>query len=386
MSSLPLPAKATVAKSAGGGSTHGSRLPEEIFVWEILARLPHRDLIRCRAVSHAWRRAASARDLLLEHHHRQPSLPLINRRGTPGGPRWFNVAALDCQQVQPVARLDGFHVCVKASCDGLLLLAEGLHGSPFGMRVSICNPATRQIGHLPQLKGYVALGLYRHRSTGEYRLLLRWAFNRRAMYIFALDHHQVPPRRVECPPEALRYQLSSSAPVMLHGNLHWAWYTVSLPRQSESKNILVFDTTAESFRQMCSPDVAIYRADLFEMDGNLGMYTWDNGMRVVRIWVMQDYENQVWSLKCSVELPVPEIPPLIQERRSLMVVYQEGDVRLLVACGGLLLCVDTQGNLLASSRDDGHRLSISKQFLKKSLVSHAFFSTLQGDINAWSFI
>uniref|UniRef100_A0ACD5WK85 Uncharacterized protein n=1 Tax=Avena sativa TaxID=4498 RepID=A0ACD5WK85_AVESA len=372
-----------MAKSATTrtGSTHGSRLPEEIFVWEILVRLPHRDLIRCRA--------ASARDLLLEHHRRQPPLPLINRRGTPSacGRRWFNVAALDPhQQLQPVARLDGSHVCVKASCDGLLLLTEGLRGTPFGMRASICNPATRQIAHLPQLKGYVAVGLYRHRPTGEYRLLLRCGVfrPRRTMFVFELDRHQLPLMRVECLPDASRYKLSPSAPVLLNGNLHWTWHPPALPHQTETKNILVFDTMAESFHQIYSP--LVHRADLFEMDGVLGMYSWDNGMTVVRIWAMEDYESHVWSFKYSVELPVPEVPP-IEERRSLMVVYQEGCVRLLVACGGLLLCVDTQGKLLASSRDDGHSLSISKQFLKQSLVSHTFFSTLQDDtIPPWHFI
>uniref|UniRef100_A0ACD5XFA4 Uncharacterized protein n=2 Tax=Avena sativa TaxID=4498 RepID=A0ACD5XFA4_AVESA len=380
-----------MAKSATArtGSTHGSRLPEEIFVWEILVRLPHRDLIRCRAVSHAWRRAASARDLLLEHHRRQPSLPLINRRGTPGadGRRWFNVAALDQdhEQLQPVARLDESHVCVKASCDGLLLLTEGVRGTPFGMRASICNPSTRQIGHLPQLKGYVAVGLYRHRPTGEYRLLLRCGvFKRRTMFVVELDRRQLPLRRVECVPDASRYRLSPSAPVLLNGHLHWTWHPPVLPQQTETKNILLFDTTAESFHQMCSP--AVHSADLFEMDGVLGMYSWENGMRVVRIWAMEDYENQVWSLKHSVELLVPEVP-LIQERRSLMVVYQEGAVRLLVACGGLLLSVDTQGKLLASYHNDGHSLSISKQFLKQSLVSHTFFSTLQDDTTPpWHFI
>lgn len=209
------------------------------------------------------------------------------------------------------------------------------------------------------------------------------------MYIFALDRHLLPPTRVECPPDAACYQ-SSSAPVLVRGNLHWTWHTPALPRQTESKTILVFDTTAESFHQMRSPVVPVYRADLFDMDGVLGMYSWDNGMRAVRVWVMQDYESHVWSLKCRVQLPVPEMPQIHERRtgRNLMVVYQEGDARVLVACGELLLYVDTQGRLLASSRDDdGHSLSISKQFLKQSLVSHAFFSTLQGDTpDAWPFI
>ncbi|KAM0931422.1 hypothetical protein ACQ4PT_000441 [Festuca glaucescens] len=383
----------TVAKRARRtrSTTHGSSLPDEILVWEILVRLPHKDLIRCRAVCHAWRRAASARDLLLEHHRRQPSLPLINRGGVPGagGPSWLNVAALDHQQLQPVARLDTLHVCVKGSCDGLLLLTEGV-GNPTGMNPSICNPATRQMGRLPQLKGYVVLGLYQHQPTAEYRVLLRWSFSMSSMYVLALDRHTLPLRSIECPPDASRYRLSSSyrAPVLLRGSLHWTLVTLSIPRRTES--ILVFDTTAESFRQISSlpADVAAHGgADLFVMDGVLGMYSWDgNGTRGVRIWVMQDYESHVWSLKFRVELPMMPEMALILERHSLMVMCEEGDVRVLVACGGLLIYVDTEGKLLASSRDDDHSLSISKQFLKTSLVSHGFFSTFQGDVNAWPFI
>jgi F-box interacting protein len=294
---------------------------------------------------------------------------------------------LDHEQLQPVARLDSLHVCVKASCDGLLLLAEGVRGTPTGMSASICNPATRQMGRLPQLKGYVAMGLYRHRPTGEYRLLLRWWFSRSSMYVLELDRHELPLRRIQCPPDASHYRLSSSSsstPVLLHGNLHWTLDTLAVPRRTE---IQVFDTTAESFRRMTSPDVPIHGADLFEMDGVLGMYSWDNDMRGVRIWAMQEYESHAWALKCSVELPMmPEMPLTQERRRSLMVVCEEGVVRVLVACGGLLLCVDTEGKLLASSRDDDHSLSISKQFLKTSLVSHDFFSTFQGDMNAWPFI
>uniref|UniRef100_A0ACD5XAZ8 Uncharacterized protein n=1 Tax=Avena sativa TaxID=4498 RepID=A0ACD5XAZ8_AVESA len=383
-------------------SARAGNLPEQIFLWEILIRLPPKDLNRCRAVSRAWRRAVSARDFLLAHHRRQPSLPLINRRSIIGEPRWSNIAALDhraaqaTQQIQPVARLDGSNVSVKASCDGLLILAEGgLRPTPLEARCSVCNPATRQIRHLSsQLKGHAVLGLYRHQPTSEYRLLLRRLCSPISMQVFELDHHHMPPRRVECTREVLCYPLTSSAPLLLRGNLHWTWHTLPLPfgqtETNKTKTILVFDTTAESFRQMPSPP-DVHAADLFDMDGVLGMYSWDNGDRsTVRIWVMQDYESQVWSPKCSVECwkesLVPEIPLTQEQRNLVMAMYEEGDVRLLLASEGSLLCVDSQGKLLRSSRDDGHSLSISKHFLKQSLVSYGFFPELRVGINAWPFI
>jgi hypothetical protein len=51
------------------------------------------------------------------------------------------------------------------------------------------------------------------------------------------------------------------------------------------------------------------------MDGVLGMYSWGDGMRSVRIWAMQDYESQVWSLKCSIDLPMMPEMALVEERR-----------------------------------------------------------------------
>ena len=53
-------------------------LPDEISIWEILIRLAPKPLLRCRAVSPAWRRATSRRDFLLSHHARQPDLPLLD--------------------------------------------------------------------------------------------------------------------------------------------------------------------------------------------------------------------------------------------------------------------------------------------------------------------
>ncbi|KAI4968512.1 hypothetical protein ZWY2020_045842 [Hordeum vulgare] len=53
-------------------------LPESIIAGEILIRLPAEDILRCRAVCKLWCHATSARDFLLAHHRRQPSLLLID--------------------------------------------------------------------------------------------------------------------------------------------------------------------------------------------------------------------------------------------------------------------------------------------------------------------
>lgn len=69
--------------------------------------------------------------------------------------------------------------------------------------------------------------------------------------------------------------------------------------------IVVFDTTSESFREMRAPAVT-YCADLFEMDDMLRMSTFDD-VKTIDIWVLQDYEREVWALKHRIELPIVEI-------------------------------------------------------------------------------
>uniref|UniRef100_I1PJB2 F-box domain-containing protein n=1 Tax=Oryza glaberrima TaxID=4538 RepID=I1PJB2_ORYGL len=67
----------------------GPVLPDEL-VWEILARLPARGLLRCHAVCRDWRRLATSADFLLAHHRHQPPRPLVF-----GCARWRSGAAAD---------------------------------------------------------------------------------------------------------------------------------------------------------------------------------------------------------------------------------------------------------------------------------------------------
>jgi hypothetical protein len=95
----------------------GSSLPEEIVVWEILVRLPPKSLLRCRSVCHAWCRATSARNFLLAHHGRQPSLPVVCAHECLGRDIFAFDRRAAHHQLQPVARLDGaFNLA--ASCQG----------------------------------------------------------------------------------------------------------------------------------------------------------------------------------------------------------------------------------------------------------------------------
>jgi hypothetical protein len=87
-------------------------------------------------------------------------------------------------------------------------------------------------------------------------------------------------------------------PALIRDSLHWYL--------SERGFILAFDTTAESFRKMCAPVVPV-ESYIFEMDGTLGIYSNNRDIKVVDIWVLQNYDTEAWECKYRVELPVGEI-------------------------------------------------------------------------------
>uniref|UniRef100_A0ACD5UUV6 Uncharacterized protein n=1 Tax=Avena sativa TaxID=4498 RepID=A0ACD5UUV6_AVESA len=369
-------------------------LPEEIFGLEILVRLPSKDLARCRTVCRAWCRVASARDLLLAHHRRQPSLALLlltKHENTSGGDLHafdHRTTAAGEARLQPVARIEDFTVItVEASCDGLLLLSVCTLLPSLRRDLVICNPTTRQIGRVPEkIHGFEASGLYRHPPTGEYRLLLHKRSTelygvKQPCYVFALGCSQRQPRCIGRPPELAGF---FHGPAMVRGSLHWSWWPNPLKDQTQKK-VTVFDTTAESFRLIRSPDVQIGRAHLYEADDTIGMYSSNDIMTAVDIWVMQDYDSEVWSHKYHVQLQAPLASIMAHQTRNVMVLQEERDVFLLYNFGQTLFLADTERKLLTVSRLDGHIVFLGNHRIKESLVRHSFFSVLQGASDDWSF-
>jgi hypothetical protein len=375
-------------------------LPDEIVVWEILVRLPPKSILRCRAVCPAWHRTTSTRAFLLAHHARQPSLPVVVLGDFVG--RYHSAFAFDHRaaadaRLRPIARL-----CVRnfytltASCDGLVVL--GATSKTRRPCLSVCNLATRQCALLRQPRDaglFSLLGVYLHRPSGEYRLLLyrssRWLTNFRGdprtigCYVSALASDQdQPPRYIPGPEAASASALGSRTPALFRDCLHWS--PVHHYR-GESKLIIVFDTATESFRQMPAPAVPT-RSYIFEMDGKLGIYSYNAAMKVVHIWV---YEGEGWEYKHRVELPTAEIMGQCGGRQGLLVVNVvsgDGVVLLLLSHGEWLFYVDVDGKLVHSFHLDGKTLlHICGLRLKQTLVPHTFFTALEDyAVNASPFI
>ncbi|VAH59425.1 unnamed protein product [Triticum turgidum subsp. durum] len=379
---------ATMAEAAPPPLLGG--LPDEIAIWEILVRLPPKDLLRCRAVCRAWRCTTSTRDFLLTHHARQPSLPLSYVKNYGGDLFTLDIISFDHQggaaTPQTVARLRRHILIPRVSCDGLIVFWIECKA---GQQLFICNPATRQYGCLPMLFGGplsavgmpfgaprpVAVGMYSHSPTGEYRLLLLQKAEApdgsSLVYTYALGSSQ-PPWHLHIEGPNLNELVFSRGPFLFRGSLHWCI----------SNMIIVSDTVAESFRQMRTP-VVPNLSDLFEMDGMLGMSSFDDyndDELIVDIWMMQDYEHEVWAFKYRVEIPYAELTlqfGLFYPRDCVVFTSWVGDVAVLVPFGRWLLQLDVGGKLVASFEDSGGLIGQPYQ-LKQTLVQHTFFLTLEG--------
>jgi F-box interacting protein len=201
-------------------------------------------------------------------------------------------------------------------------------------------------------------------------------------YVFALGCNQLRPRCVGRPPEQVSF---FDASALASGNLHWSWWPLFVRKDQSQKMITVFDTIAESFRLMRGPVVRTSTTYLYEVDDTLGMYSCNDSITTVDIWVMQDYANEVWSHKYHVKLPVAEIKEYTGQ--GVIVVHEGRDVFVAYKFQKKLFLVDIKGKLLDSSQLDGSMNFGSTHRIKESLVQQSFFSALQSaPLNAWSFI
>lgn len=95
------------------------------------------------------------------------------------------------------------------------------------------------------------------------------------------------------------------APAVHHrGNLHWSVYDDRGLIHRAGDDIIVFYTVAESFRSMCAPVPTkrrYYLMRLFDMNGVLAFSCPVARYTAINVWVMQDYEAEVWVLKYKID-------------------------------------------------------------------------------------
>uniref|UniRef100_A0ACD5TRN8 Uncharacterized protein n=1 Tax=Avena sativa TaxID=4498 RepID=A0ACD5TRN8_AVESA len=159
-------------------------------------------------------------------------------------------------------------------------------------------------------------------------------------------------------------------PVVLHDCLHW--YTGSY--HDNERKLVVFDTVDESFRCMPSP-VAGYAVHLCQMDGTLCIRQLDRDTMIVQVWVLQDYEKEVWSLKHKIQLAKAEMTKYVSDKglSAWNVVSDNGDMVISGRSAGLLFHCDSKGKLVDKFQKNSVTPEVLQLSLKESLVRHAFF-------------
>uniref|UniRef100_A0ACD5UJK9 Uncharacterized protein n=3 Tax=Avena sativa TaxID=4498 RepID=A0ACD5UJK9_AVESA len=299
-------------------------LPEEIVVDQILSRLPSKDVGHCRAVSPSWRSATSALEFMLEHHRRQPSLPIINGHRQPASYVVLRDtgAVASSQELWPFFPGSSNHFenanVICASCDGFVIVRRG-------PRLYICNPVTRSHALLPlpfSGQGFmnIVIGFYRHHPTKDYRVLLISESQKCSKYslhnltVGSDESRHVPIRMpADSSPsverkllKGLRNSSHCPPPVQHRGSLHWCPLGATNITEGGGE-IIVFDTEAESFRWMRSPTKRCYNGELFNMKGTLAF--WGNltpDFTAINVWVMQDYEAEIWALEYRIDVSMLE--------------------------------------------------------------------------------
>ncbi|BAF25987.1 putative F-box protein At2g02030 [Oryza sativa Japonica Group] len=371
----PSPVPGTATSEA---AVAGLPIPEEIQE-EILLRLPANSVLHCRAVCRSWRHIASTHAFLLRHHRRQPEFPLVTSFRNPAPADQWMPNCLDAILLRSAERRPIFSFprpfCggfpITASCDGLLIVGG-----------YICNPTTRQRAPISRWTIDNIVGLYRHEPSGEYRVLY-FASSDTPSEVYCPICYCVlavgsnKPRQIPCSVTPMDEEIIGAPgpmifgrPVLIHGNLHLHW---KKRRGTRYNRILVFNTVAESFRQLRPPAVNPRNyTRLLAMDGMLAMSVSKERVMDMSIFMLEDYDHEVWVFRYKIKLPTMEIRRF-QDQGDWWaeVVSEEGDI--LVSCFGWLLHCDNKGNLVSKFQYNDDLPAISPHRIKESLIQHAFF-------------
>lgn len=105
----------------------------------------------------------------------------------------------------------------------------------------------------------------------------------------------------------LRTSSYSQPPLHHCGSLHWGPYDADTVIGGGG-DIIVFNTEAESFRWMRSPNKTGHTQRLFNMNGTLAFWHDSStpSFTSMDVWVMQDYEAEIWTFKYRIDVSMVE--------------------------------------------------------------------------------
>ncbi|MBA0749722.1 hypothetical protein Gogos_003620 [Gossypium gossypioides] len=299
--------------------------PDEVIL-QILARLPVKPLFKTKTVCKLWYRLVSDKYFIKLYNEVSAKNPmvLIETSGSPES-RSSLVCVDNLRGVSEVS-LDFLkdRVKVRASCNGLLCCSS----IPDKGVYYVCNPMTRDFKLLPRCRERPVTRFY---PDGEATLVgLACDVSKNKFNVVLAGYHRTFGHRPDGTFICLIFDsdsnkwkkfvshrddhfthMNKNQVVFVNGALHWLTGTCSY--------ILALDLDYDVWRKISLPDEVSYgtgnRVYLLDSDGCLSLIQISDAW--MNIWVMKDYEKEVWymvgrvSLRCIRGL-VPGIFPIAQ--------------------------------------------------------------------------
>jgi hypothetical protein len=120
-------------------------------------------------------------------------------------------------------------------------------------------------------------------------------------------------------------------------------------------------------------DATILCPRLCDMEASIGFSCFDAGKTSAKIWMLEDYERELWSFKYHVKFPPWCLSCLSNiEDTQHLVVPHTGDVLVYSPSGSYMFHFDNTGKLLEKLHCGIRSMSLIGPWFKESLIKHDF--------------
>ncbi|KAK8661857.1 hypothetical protein V6N13_091447 [Hibiscus sabdariffa] len=321
--------------------------PDEVIL-QILARLPVKSLFKTKTVCKLWYRLVSDKYFVKLYNEVSTKNPMVLIEAWVPFESKSSLICVDYSRVVSEVSLDFLkdRVKVRASCNGLLCCSSIPHKGVY----YVCNPMTRVSKWLPRSRERPVTRFY---PDGEATLVgLACDISRNKFNVVLAGYHRTFGHRPDGTFICLIFDLHSNRwrkfvshlddqfknmnknqVVFVNGALHWLTGSCSY--------ILALDLDYDVWRKIPLPDEVSYgtgnRVYLLDSSGCLSLIQISDAW--MKIWVMEDYEKEVWHMVDGVSLQcirglAPGIFPIartgecifLATQRQVLVYHQRGRV------------------------------------------------------------
>ncbi|KAI3423474.1 F-box domain-containing protein [Psidium guajava] len=313
-------------------------VPDDLLI-EILKRLPVKSLCRFRCVSTLWRSVISDPQFIDAHLAQSANRPRllvslpVQQIPHPQG-RWLLSADHpESGRDRPQTAIP--HLLVPGSPEHYVSQSlNGLICLEVGGWISICNPSTRKLVTLEQIKEKSGgVSFYRRHSFGfdpvgkEHKVFKTLVSGSGKpdrglvmdQFVFTLGSNEW--RRIEGGPPHVKHDPE----ICFNGVIYYiAWKSLgAFPR---GEYLVALDVRTESFRMIANPSgthVDMSKRRLIEFEGHVALVDCSNlrSDEEVHIWILEDFDREIWQKKVVV------LPPCWKEIVADHEMFPAGMVR-----------------------------------------------------------